>query len=311
MVTALRIQSDPSLREDKVIDMDRDVTDPAMDVPSLEANPDDDIHRVLVVADEVFHGSDFLSELRSHMKAAEARVEIFVVTPALAESGLHHEMADFDSAGREAGHRLDAIIAELRASGINAIGHVGDGDPVTAVGDGLREFPADELVIISHPESQRSYAEQDLWDRLILDFSLPISNIEVSRPDAEGAGRAIRVRHEPAKDHTVEEEIRATRNFPPLKARDTAGIIVGLLGTFCIGLIAVFANTSDHGPIEGRGAAIILIAIGSFLLNVGNTVGLLFFQSVRYTGIWERFMARLALLFTTVGLVAALILWLA
>lgn len=291
--------------------MDREISDPAMDVLPLDAGPADDIHRVLVVADEMFHGSDFLDELRSHMKSPEARVEIFVVTPALAESGLHHEMADFDSAIREAGHRLDGILKELKSSGINAIGHVGDGDPVTAVGDGLREFPADELVIVSHPESQRSYAEKDLWDRLTLDFRLPISNIEVTRPGTEGGGRAIRVRHEPAKDHTVEEEVRATRNFPPLQPRDTAGIIVGLIGTFFLGLIAVLANAGEEGPIQGRGAAIILIAIGSFLLNAGHTVGLLFFQSVRYTGIWERFMSRLALLFTLVGLAASLILWLA
>ncbi len=292
--------------------MDRDMTDPAMEVPAVETNPADGIHRVLVVADERFRGSDFLEELRSHMKMPEAEVEIFVVTPALAESALHHEMADFDSAIAEAGNRLDSILKELKASGINAIGHVGDGDPVTAVGDGLREFPADELVMISHPDSQRAYAEEGLWERLKLDYRLPISDIEVPRPGDDGApARAIRVDHEPAKIETVEEEIRRSRNFPPLKTRDTAGIIVGVLGTFFLGLIAVLANTSTEGPIEGRGAAIILIAIGSFLLNAGHTVGLLFFQSVRYTGIWERFMARLSLGFTLVGLVAALILWLA
>lgn len=291
--------------------MDREIDDPTMEVPPLEANPTDGIHRVLLVADEKFRGIDFLNELRSHMKAPKAEVEIFVVAPALAESALHHEMADFDSAIEEAGHRLDAIIAELKQNGINAIGHVGDGDPVTAVGDGLREFPADELVMVSHPESQRYYGEEDLWDRLTLDYRLPISNIEVPRPDQREPGRAIRVRHQPARAQTYEEEIRATKNFPPLRPRDTAGIIVGLLGTFFLGLIAVLANGGEDGPIEGRGAAIILIAIASFLLNAGHTVGLLFFQSVRYAGIWERFMSRLSLGFTAIGLVAALILWLA
>lgn len=291
--------------------MDREINDPTMEVPPLEANPADGIHRVLLVANEKFRGIDFLNELRSHMKTPEAEVEIFVVTPALAETALHHEMADFDSAIEEAGHRLDEIISELKQSGINAIGHVGDGDPVTAVGDGLREFPADELVMVSHPESQRYYGEEDLWDRLTLDYRLPISNIEVPRPEQEEAGKVIRVRHQPAREHTYEEEIRATKNFPPIRPRDTAGIIVGLLGTFFLGVIAVLANSGDEGPIEGRGAAIILIAIASFLLNAGHTVGLLFFQSVRYSGIWERFMSRLSLGFTAIGLVAALILWLA
>jgi len=298
---------------ERVIAMDREIHDRTMEVPPPEQNPDDGIHRVLVVADERFRASDFLTELRSHMKAERAEVEIFVVTPALAESGLRHEMADFDKAIAAAGHRLDLILKELKDHGVNAIGHVGDGDPVTAVGDGLREFPADELIVVSHPESQRAYAEADLWERLKLDYRIPISDIEVPRPeDPDGAaGGAIRVEHEPAKRRTEEELIRLNRNFPPLRPRDAIGIVVGLLGTFFLGLIAVLANIGDSGPIAGRGAAIILIAIASFLLNAGHTVGLLFFQSVRYTGIWERFMARLSLGFTVVGLAAALILWLA
>lgn len=291
--------------------MDPGRTDPTMDVPPVEANPKDGIHRVLLVADEQFRGSDFLDELRSHMKTPEAQVEIFVVAPALADTALHHEMGDFDEPSAEAAHRLDAILEELKSSGINAIGHVGDLDPIVAVGDGLREFPADELIVVSHPESQRSYAEKDLWERLKLDFRLPISDMEVPRPGDGGAAKAIRVQHEPAKEHTEEEMVRATRNFPPLSRRDTAGMVVGLLGTFCIGVIAVLANSADTGPIVGRNAAIILIAIGAFLLNGAHTIGLLFFESVRYTGVWDRFMARIALGFTTVGVVAALILWLA
>lgn len=291
--------------------MDREIRDPTMEVPPPEANPSDGIHRVLLVANELFHPSDFLEELRSHMKVPEAMVEIFVVAPALAETALHHEMADFDDAIKDATGRLDLVIENLKKAGINAIGHVGDGDPVTAVGDGLREFPADELIMFSHPEKERYYGEEDLWERLRLDYRLPMSNIEVPRAKDGEPGKVIRVRYEPAKQHTVEEEIRATQNFPPLRPRDTAGMIVGLLGTFFLGVIAVLANTGDTGPIQGRGAAIILIAIGSFLLNAGHTIGLLFFQSVRYTGIWERFMARLSLGFTAIGLIAALILWLA
>lgn len=289
-----------------------EITDPTLDVPPPEAGPNDDVHRILVVANERFRATDFLEELRRHMKVPEARVAVFVVAPALAHSGVDHEMANFDVPIAEAQRRLDWIVDELKGVGIDAVGHVGDGDPITAVGDGLREYPADEIIVVSHVDSQRAYAEKDLWDRLKLDFRLPISDIQVPRvTDDEGAPGAIRVDHEPAKDHTREEIIRSTRNFPPLSPRDTAGILIGLLGTFFLGLIAVLANSGNEGSIEGRHAAIILIAIASFLLNAGHIVGLLFFQSVRYTGIWERFMARLSLGFTTIGLIAALLLWLA
>jgi len=292
--------------------MASEITDATLDVPPEDERPDDGIHRILVVADERFRGADFLGELRSHMKVPEAEVEVFVVAPALAHSALDHEMANFDEPIAEARSRLDAIVAELAGVGLDAVGHVGDGDPVTAVGDGLREFPADEVVVVSHVDSQRAYAEKDLWQRLKLDYRLPISDIQVPRvAEGEAVPGAIRVDHEPAKDHTQEEIIRSTRNFPPLRKRDAAGIVVGLIGTICLGLIAVGANTGEDGPITGRHAAIILIAIGSFLLNAAHIVGLLFFQSVRYTGIWERFMVRLSLGFTTIGIVAALLLWLA
>ena len=54
-----------------------------------------------------------------------------------------------------------------------------------------------------------------------------------------------------------------------------------------------------------------MIAMAAFLINVAHIVGLLFFESVRYTGIWEKFMARASILITTVGLAVSLILWLA
>lgn len=292
--------------------MDREIHDPTMDVPPPEQNPADGVHRVLVVADERFRGSDFLDELRSHMKGAKATVEVFVVAPALAETALEYEMADYDGPAEEARSRLASILEELKGQGINAIGHVGDGDPVTAVGDGLREFPADEVVVVSHPDSERAPAEKDLWAHLKAEYRLPISDIEVPRPKpGEEPSGAIRVSHEPAKAHTEDELIRSTRNFPPVSRRDTGAMIAGLLGTFVIGVITVLAVSGGHGTITGRHAAIILIAIVAFILNGAHTVALLFFQSVHYTGFWERFMARTSLAFTAVGVPAALILWLA
>lgn len=291
--------------------MAAEMTDPTLDVPPPEEGPGDGIHRILIVADERFRAGDFLAELRSHMKVPEATVQIYIVAPALAASPMDHEMANFDEPIAEARERLDAIIADLKTVGLEALGRVGDGDPVTAVGDGLREFPADEVIVISHVESQRAYAEKDLWERLRLDYSLPISDIQVGRPDEAGeVPEVVRVDHEPAKPQTHEQVIRKTRNFPPLQKRDTAGILIGLLGTFFLGLIAVLANV-DEAEIRGRNAAIILIAIGSFLLNAAHVVGLLFFQSVRYTGFWEKFMARVSFGYTVTGIIAALVLWLA
>jgi hypothetical protein len=284
-----------------------------------EPQAPDGIHRVLLVADERFHGTDFVDELRSHLEGGSGEVELFVVTPSLAGSGIEHEMADFDGPIVEARERLDWIITELKSVGIAAIGEVGDGDPTVAVGDGLREFPADEIIVVGHAEGQgRSYSEKDLWSHLKRDFAQPVTALMVGRPvDGEHGGEVVDIKHSPAKHHADEDGIVASRNFPPLGRRDIAGIMVGVLGTLALGLITVASGVDNpsasigSGDLSGRTAAIMLIAIGAFLLNVAHVVGLIFFQSVRYEGIWSKFLYRVAMAYTTIGLVAALILWLA
>jgi hypothetical protein len=75
-------------------------------------------------------------------------------------------------------------------------------------------------------------------------------------------------------------------------------------------MIAVAIGNEDNGELSGAAAVVLLIAIGAFLINVAHIVGLLFFESVRYTGIWERFMSRMSIFVTGTGLAVALILWL-
>jgi hypothetical protein len=273
---------------------------------------DDRPRRILVVADERFRGGDFADELRSHLTDSSELVEVFVIAPSLAASALEHEMADVDGPRAEAGERLEWILGELREVGIEAAGEVGDADPTVAVGDGLREFAADEIIVIGHAEDQdRAYAEKNLWNRLKRDFSQPMTAIMVAAPvDAEAAGEVVSIEHERSSHHLDEDEVLLSRNFPPLRKRDIAGILFGVFGTIALGLIAVAAGLDDEGDISGASAAVLLIAIGSFLLNVAHVVGLVFFQSVRYGGVWEKFLARSSMAYTAVGVPVALALWL-
>jgi hypothetical protein len=240
-------------------------------------------------------------------------VAVFVVAPALAGSAIEHEMADFDGPIDEARERLAWILDELGAVGIEAAGEIGDGDPTVAVGDGLREFPADEIIVVGHAEGHdRAYAEKDLWKRLERNFTQPVTAIMVDSPDREGvAADVISVEHSDGSYRLDEDETVASRNFPPLRHRDVTGILVGVIGTILLGLITVAAGIEADDGITGKAAAIMLIAIGAFLVNMAHVVGLVFFQSVRYDGIWERFMARTSILYTSVGLIVALFLWLA
>ena len=269
-------------------------------------------HRVLLVADEVFRGTDLAEELKSHLGGRPSRFEVFAIAPAIAHSAIDQELGNIDGPGREAAVRLETIIRELGRAGIEAHGEVGDSDPMVAIGDGLNEFPADEIVIVSHVDSECDYAERNLWGRLSSDFHPPVTQVLVNHPDVDGGlSPIVSVEHAPAHDVTEDELIKETRNFPPLKRLDLAGILIGFVGTVALGIIAVAAGNNDPGQLSGSAAVILLIAIGAFLLNVANIVGLLFFESVRYTGIWEKFFARTSIGFTTVGLAISLILWLA
>lgn len=270
-------------------------------------------HRVLLVADEVFRGRDLAEELTSRLGAHEL-VQVFVITPAMARNPIDQELGNVDETLGAAGERLDKVIAELHGIGIEATGEVGDLDPLVAVGDGVREFGPDEIIVVMHVEGEPDQGEKGLAERLGTEFHQPVTTIRVRHPEADGGVPAVEeIDHAPAHERTEEEIIQETRNFPTLQPRDIAGIIFGVVGTIGLGIIALLmsaGNGPNHQDFGGKAAVVVLIAIGAFLLNVAHIVGLVFFQSVHYTGVWERFMARTSVIVTTVGLAVALVLWL-
>jgi len=280
--------------------------------PEDSAASGNEPHRVLLVADEKFRGSDLAEELRSHLGEREL-VQVFVIAPAMARNPVDQELGNLDETLGATGDRLESVIAELRGIGVEATGEIGDLDPLVAVGDGVREFEPDEIVVVRHVDGEPDQGEKGLGDRLSTEFHQPVTQLLVGHPDGDGKPPAVEdVERSPAHDRTEEEVIQDTRNFPPLNRRDVAGIIFGILGTIALGIIALLIS-DGHGPSHenfgGKAAVVLLIAIGAFLINVAHVVGLLFFQSVNYTGVWERFMARLSIVGTSVGLVVALILW--
>src|SRR5919106_6744074 len=80
--------------------------------------------RVLVVADEAVAGSELRKSVVDHLGGKPTAV--FVVAPALVDSGLKHTMGDVDGAIGPARERLDRTLAALREAGIEADGEVGD-----------------------------------------------------------------------------------------------------------------------------------------------------------------------------------------
>jgi hypothetical protein len=148
---------------------------------------DDDAHRVLVVANQTVGGRALLDEIRS--RAGRGPSQVFVVVPALAGTRLEHLAHDVDGAIAEARARLDRSLEAMSGAGLRASGRVGDHhDPNVAIEDALREFPADEVVISTHPPERSRWLEQGVVERAEREVPLPVTHVIVDL-EAEGPAR--------------------------------------------------------------------------------------------------------------------------
>jgi GABA permease len=133
-------------------------------------------HHLLVVANETIEGSILVETVRDIALSRDA--EVFVVAPAL-NSRLRHWMSDTDAALGAAGRRLQSTLARLRQAGVRASGEVGDADPLRAMEDAIHIFPADEIVIGTHPEERSNWLAHDLVARACARFELPVAHVVV------------------------------------------------------------------------------------------------------------------------------------
>jgi hypothetical protein len=132
--------------------------------------------RVLVVANETVGGRALLSELRHRVAGKQANV--YVVCPAL-NTHLRHWTSDEDAARAAAQERLEASLAAMHDSGIEARGEIGDDDPLQAIEDVLGRFAPDEVVISTHPEGRSNWLERDVVDGARERFALPVAHVVV------------------------------------------------------------------------------------------------------------------------------------
>jgi len=269
---------------------------------------EDGILKILLVADERFHGEALVEEIQRYVEGKATRAEVFVIAPAVVDSAIEDELGGVDQAIRAASKRLEWLIGELKSVGIEATGQVGDQDPVVAAGDGLREFDADELVVVAHARGERTPAEKGLWAKLEADTTVPLAEISV-HVDEDGVGEVVKTEEISARAMTETERIQETSNFPPMSTRDIVGVLVAFLGTIAIGLIAVESALDQDRGIDGVTAAILIIAVPTFLINAAYISSLLIFKSVGYTGVWFKFFERVSMFWTLGGIALSLLLW--
>jgi hypothetical protein len=147
-----------------------------MEVPSRRRK------RLLVVSNETVEAGI----LHDTIVARAHATEVAIVAPAL-NSRLRHWFSDEDPARRAAGARLDRCLAALAEAGVRVEGWVGDADPIQAIEDALAAFPADELLIVTHPEERSNWLAHDLVPRACARFELPVLHLVAEGIDAGAA----------------------------------------------------------------------------------------------------------------------------
>lgn len=259
-------------------------------------------HRLLAVITDELRGSEPLEEIR---RAGDGGgVELRVVVPAVEATAFRHTMGDVDVPKEEAEERLGQILGTLRSNGIEAVGAVGDPDPVQAAQDALLEAPADEVVIFEHEDGQSRWFEEGLFEKAQAGIEPPLRMV-VLHDDPDGTEHVVEVEEagpgtfDPAEGHEV-----GSAYLPGLSRGDFAGMVAGILGTIVAAVLA--AAVTAGGEESGWEATAILIAIGTALVNMAHVVGLTLMESVRYRGGFARFFRTLSLTLTPLAVLANL-----
>jgi hypothetical protein len=142
-------------------------------------------YRLLVVANQTVGGRALLEEIANRCRGR--RSEILVVTPALAGSRAAHWASDLDEGMELARQRMELSLQAIEEAGLRARGAVGDSDPNVAIEDALAHFPADEILISTHPPDRSRWLEHGVVRRARDEIALPVSHVIVDL-EAERAG---------------------------------------------------------------------------------------------------------------------------
>ena len=117
--------------------------DVAGEVPSAGGQRDPTTYNVLVVADDQCPAEALRRIVEDH--AAGRAVAAFVVAPAVS-SRLDRITGD-EAAFTRANENLESTLDSLEGVSSSRRGKIGSHDPLQAVGEALREFPAEEILV--------------------------------------------------------------------------------------------------------------------------------------------------------------------
>lgn len=128
--------------------------------------------RILVVTTATVPESEVQTVVCAH---AGDDAEVYVVAPASKISRLDRLTNAEDDARADAAGRAEA--ASDAVPGEHTEAHVGDVDPLQAIEDALRQFPADEIVVLTAPDDEATWLETGLGEDANERFSLPVTHL--------------------------------------------------------------------------------------------------------------------------------------
>ena len=128
---------------------------------------------VLVVAERPLAGEELRRQLQPEPGVA---VELDVLSPVMA-SRAHHWAGDIDREREQARVRLEASLAWAVQQGFVAKGEVGDPDAMGAIEDELRDFGADEVILVTHPSERTSWLANRMLSHLKQQLEVPVREI--------------------------------------------------------------------------------------------------------------------------------------
>jgi hypothetical protein len=143
------------------------------------------MRRYLVVANQTLAAEPLVSRIRELARAAPS--SFHVVVPATPPRD--HVWTEGE-ARATARSRLDAALARFAELGTEVEGEVGDGNPMLAIGDALRDHgPFDEIVISTLPKGLSKWLKVDLPHRVEASFGLRVTHVVEEPATARAPGR--------------------------------------------------------------------------------------------------------------------------
>jgi GABA permease len=132
-------------------------------------------HRVLVVVTSRVGANEIRSTVASRF---DEEADVRVVAPASGVSRVEWLTSDEDAARADAAARADQVATAIPSANVEST--AGDVDPVLAIEDALREFPADEIVVVTRPEEDASWLESGSGEEAKRRFDIPVTHLVVS-----------------------------------------------------------------------------------------------------------------------------------